>query len=75
MTFMRRVLALGSLVLIGLFIAEVPLHAYLDPGSTNLLLQGIVGAIAAMLVIAKRYWHRIIGVFRRSGNTHDAALG
>jgi hypothetical protein len=44
---------------------ESSAHAYIDPGSTSLLLQGIVGAVAAILVITKAYWRRAIALFRR----------
>ncbi len=57
--------------LIGLLVAEVPVHAYLDPGSSSLLLQGIVGAIAAGIVVLKAYWQRISRACRRSGGPHD----
>jgi hypothetical protein len=34
--------------------------AYLDPGAGSALLQGILGGIAAIGVVLKLYWHRIL---------------
>lgn len=35
-------------------------YAYLDPGTGSALLQGILGAIAAIGVVLKLYWHRLL---------------
>ena len=40
------------------------MFAYLDPGSGSMLVQLLVGGIAAAGVTAKLYWHRIRRVFR-----------
>lgn len=53
------------LVLALSFIVPRDAYAYIDPGSTSLLLQGAIGAIAAILVIGKAYWRRAIALFRR----------
>lgn len=37
--------------------------AYLDPGTGSMILQGILGAIAAVAVAGKIYWRRIKGFF------------
>jgi hypothetical protein len=34
-------------------------HAYIDPGTGSLLLQGILGAIAAGMVAISFYWQRL----------------
>jgi hypothetical protein len=41
------------------------LLGYLDPGTGSLLLQAIVGGVAAAAVTARLYWRRITRVFRR----------
>jgi hypothetical protein len=38
-------------------------HAYLDPGTGSALLQGILAALAAIVVAAKLYWHRLLRFF------------
>jgi hypothetical protein len=36
-----------------------PAWAYLDPGSGSMLLQVILGGVAAVGVVCKMYWYRI----------------
>ena len=38
---------------------EKPAAAYLDPGSGSMLLQLLLGGVAAVGVIARLYWHRL----------------
>ena len=35
--------------------------AYLDPGSGSMILQAVVGGVAAAGVMAKFYWKRLLG--------------
>jgi hypothetical protein len=46
-------------------------HAYLDPGTASLILQGIIGAIGAGIVTLGIYWQKFTGLFRRK-NDDDA---
>lgn len=62
---MATALTLLSLSVLLVFAAEATLHGYLDPGSTNLLLQGVVGGIAAVLVVVKTFWRRMLTGFQR----------
>jgi hypothetical protein len=52
------------LVVIALVVLERPAAAYLDPGTGSMLLQAVLGGVAAVGVIAKLYWHRLTAVFR-----------
>ena len=47
------------LFLIALFTFTQPAWAYLDPGTGSMLLQVILGGIAAVGVAIKLGWHRI----------------
>ena len=48
------------LPVVGVLLAfEVPAAAYLDPGSGSMLLQALLGGVAAVGVIARLYWHRV----------------
>jgi hypothetical protein len=38
--------------------------AYLDPGSGSLIVQLLVGGVAAVAVTAKLYWYRILKLLR-----------
>jgi hypothetical protein len=53
------VLALGIL----LFLSPSA-HAYLDPGSGSMVLQVLLGGVAAVAVVVKLMWHRILTVLR-----------
>jgi hypothetical protein len=49
--------------------------AYLDPGTGSMLLQVVLGGIAAIGVAVKIFWHRIklaIGLGRKSGSGGEA---
>ena len=37
-----------------------PPQAYIDPSSGSMILQGIIAGIAAILVTAKLWWHRLL---------------
>lgn len=52
-------------------------HAYLDPGTASLILQGIIGAIGAGIVTLGIYWQKFTGLFRRKNDddTPDTQAG
>ena len=52
---MRSVL----LVVAALLAFEAPAAAYLDPGTGSMLLQALLGGVAAVGVIARLYWRRV----------------
>lgn len=43
-----------------------PAHAYLDPGTGSILLQGLIAAIAGTMVTARLYWGKIKSMFSRN---------
>lgn len=45
-----------------LCLAFLPINAfaYLDPGTGSAMLQGILGALAAVAMVLKLYWHRLL---------------
>jgi hypothetical protein len=45
------------------FLYCVPSYAYLDPGTGSILLQGLLGGIAAGFVVIKIYFHRFLRFF------------
>ena len=55
---------LTSMAVILLIFVE-PAYAYLDPGTGSILLQGLIAAIAGMMLTGKLYWNRIKSVFSR----------
>jgi len=64
------------LTLILLALISEPACAYLDPGTGSMLLQVILGGIAAVGVALKLFWHKIriaVGLGRRSGTEDENA--
>lgn len=51
-----------------------PAHAYLDPGTGAMLLQGLLGGIAGALVVLRLYWSKVKAFFRK-GEPPAAAGG
>lgn len=52
-----------SSLLEGLFLISVV--AYLDPGTGSVILQVLVGGVAAVAISARMWWSRVTSVFRR----------
>jgi len=48
-----------------------PAHAYLDPGTGSILLQGLIAAVAGVMATGGLYWSRIKNFFL--GNKKDMA--
>ena len=48
-------------ILAGLFLS-LPAHAYLDPGTGSMLLQVVLGGVAAVAVAVKLYWYKILSI-------------
>lgn len=45
---------------------DAPAHAYLDSGTISLVLQGVAGAIASVLLFGRAYLERVKTFFRGS---------
>ena len=65
---------LKSIVLAAVSV-PVPVFAYLDPGTGSMLLQVILGGVAAVAVALKLFWYRIIAFlgFRKKAPGEDSA--
>jgi hypothetical protein len=46
--------------LLCLVLLPINAFAYLDPGTGSAMLQGILGALAAIAMVLKLYWHRLL---------------
>jgi hypothetical protein len=42
-----------------------PAHAYLDPATGSILLQGLIAGVAGLAVVLRLYWQRIKALFRK----------
>lgn len=58
----KGVLKGASLFLLFLSITT-PAHGYIDAGTGSLIIQGVLAAVAAVVVVAKLYWYRILRFF------------
>lgn len=58
-------------VLMTVLFSVRPAHAYLDPGTGSMILQGVLAAIAAAAVVTKLYWYRISRFFGFSKKNPD----
>ena len=55
----RVMLRSVAFVVVALVALEKPAAAYLDPWTGSMLLQALMGGVAAVGVIAKLYWRRV----------------
>jgi hypothetical protein len=46
-----------------------PAYAYLDPGTGSIILQSLIGAVAAGLVIGRHYLYRVKAWFGLTADT------
>jgi hypothetical protein len=65
---MKRLIRIcaGSFCIVAVFFFALPsrAEAYLDPGTGSVILQGILAAVAGLLVVGKVYWRRLTGLLR-----------
>ena len=45
---------------ISLFFTISSAHAYLDPGTGSIIVQALIGFLAAVAVALKLYWHKFL---------------
>ena len=55
--------------------AAEPAYAYIDPGTSSMVVQLIIGGIAAVVVMTRRLWQGTIQRMRGFGRTHPGATG
>ncbi len=48
-----------------LLLWTMPAHAYLDPTTGSILLQGLLAGAAGVMVVGRLYWTRLKAFFRR----------
>jgi len=54
----RQPLWLAAWMLLGLFYVA-PVHAYVDPGTGSIILQGLLAGIAVVITSVSLFWQRI----------------
>ena len=50
-------------LIVGLISYTSPAYAYLDPGTGSILLQGLIGGIAAAIAFLSIYWQKVKAFF------------
>lgn len=58
----RRFVGAGLVAAIATIAVLAPIksaHAYIDPGTSGMILQLLLGGVAGGLVVIKLYWHRL----------------
>lgn len=55
------VLTISLAVLTTVILSNSPAYAYLEPGTSSMIIQMIIGAIAGVGVTLKIYWHKVVG--------------
>tara|TARA_Y100000591_G_C21737389_1_gene647382 strand:- start:288 stop:494 length:207 start_codon:yes stop_codon:yes gene_type:complete len=57
-----------NLILIFNFFAFTNAYAYLDPGTGSIILQAILGAIAAGVSYCAFYWNKVKNFFKKNNS-------
>ena len=50
-------------LIFGLISYTSPVYAYLDPGTGSMLVQGLIGGIAATIAFLSIYWQKVKAFF------------
>jgi len=56
-----------------LFAFTENVHAYFDPGTGSLIVQGVIAAVGAILVAGQIYWVRIKTLFVKARGGDDGS--
>tara|TARA_Y100000996_G_C22398789_1_gene592269 strand:- start:397 stop:600 length:204 start_codon:yes stop_codon:yes gene_type:complete len=54
-----------------LFFFSTRAYAYIDPGTGSIIIQAIIGAIAATSLTVKIYWQKIKAFFKKKKENKD----
>jgi hypothetical protein len=69
---MKRLTGFGLISLAALLMTTRDAHAYLDPGTGSMLLQGLIAGIAAASVALGGYWGKVKGFFSSTSKDRQA---
>ncbi len=67
----HRKASVFTVAVLGLLIAS-PSHAYLDPGTGSIILQGLLAGMAVGIGVLRRYWQQFKSFLaRQTDGSHD----
>jgi hypothetical protein len=66
-----RFVSISISIVLGM--SATPAYCYLDPGTGSLIIQGLIGTIAAVGITLKLYWYKIKSIFS-DGKQKDTTL-
>ncbi len=67
----HRKASVFTVAVLGLLIASTS-HAYLDPGTGSIILQGLLASIAVAIGVLRRYWQQFKSFLaKRTGRSRD----
>lgn len=59
------------LVTLFLLLSVTPAYAYLDPGTGQMLIQGLIAAAVGGLVVLRTYWAKLRSFFQKDSGKED----
>ena len=62
---MRTITEIAACAFLVVLMTMNEAHAYLDPGTGSMLLQGLLGGIAAGYLVLKLWWHKLKALVSR----------
>jgi len=69
---MKRLAAFGLVTFAALLMTTRDAHAYLDPGTGSMLLQGLIAGIAGASVVLGGYWGKVKAFFSSAPKDREA---
>jgi hypothetical protein len=55
----------AAVIAASILLWTAPAHAYLDPATGSILLQGLLAGVAGLVVVLRLYWGRLTAFFRK----------
>lgn len=59
------------LVTLFFLLSTMPAYAYLDPGTGQMLIQGLIAALVGGMVVLRTYWAKLRSMFQKSSGKEE----
>jgi len=67
--------SVASFSIVILFYSSQPVYAYIDPGTGSIIIQSVIGGIAAATTFGAIYWSKLKTIFTRKNKETDKTGG